>query len=92
MRGEINVVMFFADKEVKNIKAFIKLNENFGDEDIIDEMSNFIDSVIKQHRDEFRMGIATLMVGGDELFQLSFSNKRGRSLWNLTIPDETTVH
>ena len=46
MRGEINVVMFFADKEVKNIKAFIKLNENFGDEDIIDEMSNFVDSGI----------------------------------------------
>lgn len=98
MRVEIDLVLFFADKPMKKINGFLTVSDASDDDDVLDEMAEFIQKVTEEHMEEFTTGVANLILRDDELFQVSFANPKkepgaeGKGLCNIIIPDEITVH
>ena len=95
MRIEINLVLFFPDKPMKEINGFLSVKETADDDDIMDEMGLFIEEATKDYMGEFSTGVANMLIGEDELFHISFSNPQrdeDKRLCNRIFPDDMTVH
>jgi len=98
MRVEIDVILFFPDRPMKKINGFLKVDDGCDDDDVMDEMADFIERVTKEYMEDFTTGVANLVLHGDELYQVSFANPKkqegaeGKGLCNIIIPDEITIH
>ena len=97
MRVEIDVILFFPKDPMKKISGFLNVGEAADEDDILEEMANFINIVTEDYIEEFSTGMANLIVGDDEYYQVSFANPNnksveGREICNMIIPESLTLH
>tara|TARA_R110000751_G_scaffold5699_3_gene25639 strand:- start:2073 stop:2360 length:288 start_codon:yes stop_codon:yes gene_type:complete len=95
MRIEINVILFFPDKPMKEIKGFLSVPETADEDCIMDSMGYFVEDITQEYMEDFSSGVANMVVGDDELFHISFANPQkedDKRLCNIIFPDEMTVH
>lgn len=97
MRVEIDVILFFPNDPMKKINGFLNVSADADEDDILEEMAEFINNVTEDYMEKFSTGMANLLVGDDEYYQVSFANPNnigdeGRDICNMIIPDNLTVH
>jgi hypothetical protein len=97
MRLEVEVVLFFPEKPMKRINGFLNVSQDDTEDEIMENMVDFISIVSEEYENEFSTGIANVMIDEDEMFHLSFSNPKnakmdGKELCNIIMPDEMTIH
>lgn len=97
MRVEINLLIFFANQERKTVGGFLSVREGASEDDILEAMEDFIETAIEDHMNTFTHGLADVVVGNNDLYQMGFSNKNPNLLMgdneqcNVVIPDTMIV-
>lgn len=97
MRVEINLLIFFANQERKTVGGFLSVREGASGDEIMEAMEDFIEIAIEDHMNTFTHGLADVVVGNDDLYQMGFSNKNPNLLMgdneqcNVVIPDTMIV-
>ena len=99
MRVEINLVLFFPNKEHKKIDAFLNVTEGADDKEVMDAMGDFIEGATEKYLETFTSGVAQMMVGSNELYHVSFQNPHkdlkdleGAPICNIIVPENITIH
>lgn len=97
MRIEINVILFANDEDesLKKIDGFLNVPLGASHEQIIDEMSDFIEQTVENYLDKYSSGVAQMLVNGDKLFHVSFKKdetESGDKLCNIMFPNQLTMH
>jgi len=97
LRVEINLLIFFANQKRKTVGGFLSVREGASESEIMEAMGDFIEIAIEDHMDTFTHGLADVVVGSDDLYQMGFSNKnpnllvRDNEQCNVVIPDTMIV-
>jgi|TARA_R100001460_G_scaffold99345_1_gene142560 hypothetical protein len=97
LRVEINLLIFFANRERKTVGGFLSVREGASEDEIMEAMEDFIETAIEDHMNTFTHGLADVVVGSDDLYQMGFSNKnpnllvKDKEQCNVVIPDTMIV-
>lgn len=96
MRVEINLLIFFENKQHKKVDGYLSVSEGADDEEVMDAMGEFIEGATEEYMETFTSGVAQMVVGSDELYHVSFQNPHmdteGTFECNIIVPEKITVH
>ena len=67
----------------ENCRWVFSVREGAREDDILEAMEDFIEAAIEDHANTFTHGLADVVVGNNDLYQMGFSNKNLIYLWGI---------